>query len=104
MPDPVSLGRRGLLLGRSATVHPPAPPAPPVAAIARSCLAFRGVACMSCRDACLAGAIRFTLVRGGAIPRVEAEACTGCADCVPVCPAAAIAVAPPAAAGGSPDA
>lgn len=87
---PENPGRRGLLLGRSAIVDQR-----PVAALGRSCLALRGVACMSCRDACLAGAIRFSLVRGGAIPRVEAEACTGCADCIPVCPASAITLVAP---------
>ena len=90
---PAQLGRRGLLLGRSATADHP--PVRPVATITRSCLALRGVACMSCRDACLAGAIRFSLARGGAVPRVETDACTGCADCVPVCPASAIAVTLP---------
>ncbi|NOG74126.1 4Fe-4S dicluster domain-containing protein [Roseicella sp. DB1501] len=87
---PANPGRRGLLLGRPVIVDQR-----PVAALARSCLALRGIACMSCRDACLTGAIRFSLVRGGAIPRVEAEACTGCADCIPVCPASAITLVAP---------
>jgi len=84
-------GRCGLLLGRPAIADNR--PVQSVAAITRSCLTLRGIACMTCRDACLTGAIRFSLVRGGAVPRVETEACTGCADCVPVCPASAIALA-----------
>jgi ferredoxin-type protein NapF len=96
---PAHLGRRGLLLGRPAIADDR--PVRPVAAIARSCLALRGVACMSCRDACLAGAIRFSLARGGAVPRVETDACTGCADCVPVCPASAIALTMPVTGGAS---
>lgn len=85
------LGRRRLLFGGSASTAEPTPS--PVATIAGSCLAFRGIACMACRDACSAGAIRFTLALGGARPHVEADACTGCADCARVCPANAIAVA-----------
>jgi ferredoxin-type protein NapF len=92
-------GRRGLLFGRLTVADEWA--VRPVAVIAPSCLAFRGVACMTCRDACPAAAIRFSLVRGGAVPQVETEACTGCAECIAVCPASAIALTPPVTGGMS---
>ena len=63
----------------------------PVAIINDDCLAKAGIVCRSCGDACSASAIRFR-------PRVglpsEAividDACTGCGDCVRVCPGDAV--------------
>ena len=57
--------RRRLLFGGANSS--PDPPANPVAVIAESCLAFRGITCMACRDACPTGAIRFVLALGGAL-------------------------------------
>ena len=86
--EPPPLLRRRFLLGADAVR-----PASAAAAIDPSCLAFRGIACMTCRDACLAGAIRFTLALGGARPGLDPAACTGCGDCAAVCPAQAISIA-----------
>ncbi len=56
-----------------------------------SCLNRRGVECRVCGDACDARALRFTPARGGiAQLKVDAAACTGCGDCVSVCPVQAI--------------
>ena len=61
--------------------------------IGEACLAARGVVCQSCRDACGEAAVAFSWGRGG-VPRplVDAGRCTGCGDCVPACPAGAIAL------------
>lgn len=65
-----------------------------IAAIGDDCLASRGVACDLCRDSCEPGAIRFQPRLGApAAPRI-AEGCTGCGDCVTVCPAQALHLIP----------
>lgn len=81
-PAPSPRSRRAFLLGR-------APAAPPVARIGPACLARHGIVCRSCGDACAAGAIAFAAGRVPA-PAIAAARCTGCAACLPLCPAAAI--------------
>ena len=57
------------------------------------CLNRRGVECRVCGDACEARALRFVPARGGiAQLQVDTAACTGCGDCVAVCPVSAIAL------------
>lgn len=66
------------------------------ATITSACLTYRGVVCLSCRDACGEAAIRFRPAVGGSRPELDVERCTGCAACVNVCPTAAILVEAPA--------
>jgi ferredoxin len=60
-----------------------------LATISAACLANAGVFCQACCDACPEHAIRFELGSGPPQPVVDEERCTAC---VPMCPAAAIAL------------
>lgn len=56
-----------------------------------ACLARRGVECRLCGDACDTRALRFVPQRGGiAQLQVMLEACTGCGECLPLCPTQAL--------------
>jgi ferredoxin-type protein NapF len=60
-------------------------------AVETSCLNRRGIECRVCGDACETHALRFVPARGGiAQLQIDANACTGCGDCVSVCPVQAI--------------
>lgn len=61
------------------------------AVIGRTCFSFNGIACRVCADHCVARAIRFFALRGGAfVPRLDVSRCTGCGACISACPADAI--------------
>ena len=69
------------------------PPWQAVAVVGEGCFEPMGIACRACEDACEARALRARPRLGGtADMTVDAEACTGCGACVPVCPVDAIAV------------
>jgi ferredoxin-type protein NapF len=89
-----SLSRRGLFraFGASPATAPEDRALPPLARLSEACVEPRGVTCRRCGEACEPGAIRFRLQRGGAIPSIDAERCTGCGDCLGVCPVSAIAL------------
>lgn len=55
------------------------------------CLSERGVVCRACGDVCEMRAIRFKLAVGGMeLIEFNASACSGCGECVHLCPVAAI--------------
>lgn len=59
--------------------------------LADNCLAFAGVACRLCDDACPPYAIRFRPKLGGHYhPEIDSEKCTSCMNCLQVCPVGAI--------------
>jgi ferredoxin-type protein NapF len=58
-----------------------------------TCLSVRGVVCRACGDYCEPRALRFSLLtRGRALPEIDAASCTGCGQCLAVCPANAISI------------
>lgn len=65
------------------------------AGIGGGCLLHQGVSCRSCTDACEPRALRFDL-RSGPVGAVHVEdSCTGCGDCVGMCPVQAITITEP---------
>lgn len=52
-----------------------------------SCLAWQRIACRACVDSCGQNAI---VNASGFAPVVDETRCSGCADCVSVCPAGAV--------------
>ncbi len=60
-----------------------------------SCLSRQGIVCRSCSDACETAAIRFHLRIGGrSEPQVIEQLCSGCGECLAVCPNRAISILP----------
>lgn len=57
------------------------------------CVERHGVSCRRCAEVCDHSAVRI-LAREGRGAVIDAAACTGCGDCVPVCPVEAIAMLP----------
>ena len=92
------LTRRQLIFGRTGAgllVNPDAPhhKGAMQPAFAESCLPSRGVVCRSCGEACETAAISFRPApRGMSLPVLDAERCTGCGDCVAICPVGALAL------------
>ena len=61
--------------------------------ISGRCLSVTGVACRACGDHCESGAIQFTLLaQGRSRPEINSRSCTGCGQCISVCPNNAISI------------
>ncbi|MCQ0988819.1 4Fe-4S dicluster domain-containing protein [Jiella marina] len=83
-----NLSRRALLRGE---FQPK--PQPGLAMVGAACLASRGIYCRSCVESCEPGALSIRPALGGrAHVAIDAALCTGCGECVSICPAEAIAL------------
>ncbi len=66
-----------------------------VAFIGQACIEGRGIVCRRCGECCATRAITFQIrSHGQARPRLDGARCTGCGDCLPVCPSHAITLMP----------
>ncbi len=67
-----------------------------LAQIQETCLVNQNIWCQSCKDACEASAIKFTMTLGKPpTPEILSDQCTACGACVAPCPANAISITLP---------
>lgn len=65
------------------------------AAILDNCLSLNGIVCRSCGEACEERAIEFRLEpKGVARPLLDQSLCTGCGECLAVCPIKSVRISP----------
>ena len=61
--------------------------------IKKSCLSLNAIVCRTCGDNCDEQAIQFSLQLGGvSIPKIDNDKCTGCGQCLYICPENAISI------------
>jgi ferredoxin-type protein NapF len=84
---------RGQFLRGDWQEQPISPSPAAVARIKPNCLTHQGIFCHTCGEVCEPDAISFVPVVGRVpTPGVDEDACTGCGECVGICPADAIAL------------
>lgn len=61
--------------------------------IKSNCLSLNAIVCRTCGDVCEEQAINFRLqLRGISIPEIDNDSCTGCGECLYVCPESAVSI------------
>ena len=87
------LSRRNFLTGRDSRATVSNPEQTFRLDLSGGCLTFARVVCENCGDACDEQAIRFPPRHGEtARPVIDANRCTGCGDCIAVCPVRALSI------------
>ncbi len=90
----IDRAKRAFLIGNSAVVDKSGnaeAEASQIARISGRCFAIDRVACQICGDICEPRAIKFFWTsKKVPTPHIQEDACTGCGDCLPVCPPSAI--------------
>lgn len=83
--------RRAFLLPGAPRVLADGRAAPLRVQVGPGCLAEQRVACRLCGDGCTVDAIRFRPRLGAEpLPGIDDSRCTGCGDCLPLCPVQAL--------------
>jgi ferredoxin len=93
----IQVSRKEFLRGRfKAQADTSSAPSLPGAAIAAvridaKCLDVNGTTCRLCEEHCEEFAISFQLMAGGrAVPMIDEASCSGCSQCISICPTGAI--------------